>query len=114
MAATGRWAEARAEFEALRETSPERIEYMGGLGVTAVGEGDLDRARLVNEQLAAIDRPYLFGETKRWQARIAAMLGQRDEAVRLLRRAFGEGLRYGMWIHDDETLESLRGYGPFE
>ena len=114
LAATGRWAEARAEFEALLEATPEDIDLLGGLGVTAAGEGNLERARLIGEQLAAIDRLYLHGRTKRWQARIAAMLGERDEAVRLLRSAFREGQRYGLWLHQDIYLESLRGYGPFE
>ncbi len=65
-------------------------------------------------ELAAINRPYLHGRTKRWQARIAAMLGERDEAVRLLRSAFREGRRFGIWLHQDMYLESLRGYDPYE
>jgi len=112
--AAGRWDEARSEFEALLEASPDNIDYLGGVGVIAAGEGDPDRARNVSDQLAAIDRPYLFGINTLWQAGIAAMLGERDEAVRLLRRAFDERVYHGLWTHRDIYLESLRGYEPFE
>ena len=112
--AAGRWDEARSEFEVLLETSPDNIEYLGGLGVIAAGDGAPDRARNFSNRLAAIDRPYLFGAHTLWQARIAAMLGERDEAVRLLRRAFDERVSHGLWTHRDIYFESLRGYEPFE
>jgi len=41
-------------------------------------------------------------------------MGERDEAVELLRRAFAQGLAYGLWIHVDPDLEPLRGYPPYE
>ncbi len=44
---------------------------------------------------------------------IAAVLGDRDEAVSLLQRAFAEGYRYGIAVHREIDFESLRGYPPF-
>ena len=46
--------------------------------------------------------------------RIAAVLGRRDEAMRLLRQAFTEGLGHGIWLHCDPDFGSLRGFGPFD
>lgn len=51
---------------------------------------------------------------ERGRARVAALLGDREAAVELLRRAFGEGLPYGIWIHLDRDLEPLSGYLPFQ
>ena len=39
---------------------------------------------------------------------------ERDEAVDLLRRAFAQGLAFGLWVHVDPDLEPLRGYPPYE
>ena len=59
-------------------------------------------------------RQYSFGVPSVWEARIAAVRGQRDSAVALLRKAFQEGREYDLWLHRDLELESLRGYPPFE
>jgi hypothetical protein len=40
--------------------------------------------------------------------------GERDTAVTLLRQAFAEGLDYGIWLHRDMDLESLRDYEPYQ
>lgn len=47
-------------------------------------------------QLAAMDRPYLFGSNTAWRARIAAVLEDRDQAVALLRQAYREGQSFGL------------------
>ncbi len=59
--------------------------------------------------LARLHVPYLRGSHTLWRARIAALLGNRDEAVQILRPAFREGVGHGLWIHIDADLESLRG-----
>jgi hypothetical protein len=76
--------------------------------------GDRDGASDVDERLAAIDRPYLYGQTTLWRARIAAVLGERERAVVLLRNAFAEGLRYGIWLHRDIHFESLSDHAAFQ
>jgi hypothetical protein len=56
---------------------------------------------------------------------IAALLGERAEAVRLLREGRNAGMDRGRWwegnqgiyteyIHSQMDLEPLRGYPPFE
>jgi hypothetical protein len=112
--AAGHWEEARVEFQVLLERSPENPDRLGPLGVIAVAEGDRERSSAISSQLAEMDRPYLFGRNTLWRARIAAMSGEREEAVRLLRQAFSEREYYGIWLHRDIYLESLRGYGPYE
>jgi hypothetical protein len=49
-----------------------------------------------------------------FMARLAALRGDREGAVALLRRAYDEGLLYRIVIHTDPDFESLRGYPPFE
>jgi hypothetical protein len=41
-------------------------------------------------------------------------LGEKDEAVRLLREAFAQGNAYGVWLHRDILLEPLHGFPAFE
>ncbi len=71
-------------------------------------------SRALSEKLRSLKRPYLHSEHTRWRAAIAAQLGDKDEAVDLLREAFAQGQPYGIWLHRDATLEPLRGYPPFE
>ncbi len=61
-----------------------------------------------------LDRPYLFGANTYWRARIAALLGERERAVSLLRDGFAQGRSYGAYLHAEYDLEPLRGYPPFE
>jgi len=87
---------------------------MGLRALLAARLGDRDRARELEQRLAAEPRAYSFGVPTVWQARLAAVLGQRDSAVALLRTAFAEGREYDLWLHRDLDLETLRGYPPFE
>jgi hypothetical protein len=47
------------------------------------------------------------------RARLAALAGDRERAVALVRRAFELGLRYRMFLHLDPDFESLREYPPY-
>lgn len=58
-----------------------------------------------------------------YTARIAALLGDRQQAVRLLGRAFSKGLVFypnflpaqdQIFWHVDPAFESLSGYEPYE
>jgi hypothetical protein len=44
---------------------------------------------------------------------MAAILGDRDKAVALLRLAFKSGIRGRMYIHYDPDFESIRDYPPY-
>ena len=107
----------------LAET-PEDLDYLGLAGVAAAREGDRHDALRISEQLAAVTRPYpLLGYPTLWRARIAALVGDPDQAVTLLRQAISEGLLpldvaqglgYAMWLHRDIDFEALRDYPPFQ
>ena len=106
--------QARLEFEALAEAAPENLSSLGHLGAVLAHLGNAAEARELSDSLRALDRPYLWGQHTLWRARIAALLGERDEAVRLLWQSVGEGTSFGMSMHADPDLEPLLGYPPFE
>jgi hypothetical protein len=45
---------------------------------------------------------------------IAAALGDRDEAVRLLQLGFDNGQNHSSLIHIDPSFDELRGYAPYD
>ena len=48
------------------------------------------------------------------RAQLAAVLGQRERAVELLRDAFARGLSMSTALHRQMDFESLRGFAPFD
>ncbi len=106
-----RWDEAGEVLRALPGDSG-RVDVLGYRGVIAAHHGDPAAARSSADALAALDP--MRGRATVWRARIAASIGERDEAVELLRRAFAQGLAFGLWVHVDPDLEPLRGYPPYE
>ena len=71
------------------------------------------RALAIGDSLQSLPRRWLPGSNSYWHAAILAALGQRDEAMLLLRNASHEGVSMASW-HYDEPLASLRDYPPFE
>jgi tetratricopeptide (TPR) repeat protein len=103
-----RWDEARALFDTL--SAPLRspryswneywsydLEALGYLGIDAARRGNNREAEQVIERLAGVDRPYLFGANRHWQARIAARLGQCERAVTFLEEGLRRGAAYWQW-----------------
>ncbi len=113
-----RWDEAEALFRELSAEFPTSVTYRGYLGVIAARHGDVEAANEIDEQLAAVDRPYLLGLNTYWRARIAAVLGDRESAVRLLREAIAAGSPYfrgsQFWLHSVIDFESLSDYPPYQ
>ena len=109
----GQWEEAGNIFETLAAAHPEDIDYQGFLGALAARRGDRARAMKISEELSKIDRPYLFGGHTYWSACIAALLGEKERAVALLRESYGQGRYFGVDLHRDIDLESLWDYPPF-
>jgi tetratricopeptide (TPR) repeat protein len=112
------WREARSVFAAIAEDDPQDLHALGYLGVLAARLGEQDEALRISQRLAAWEDPYVRGRHAYWRVSIAAALGDRDEAVRYLRAAFAEGLRFSTnttsYLHADMNLEPLRGYPPFD
>jgi tetratricopeptide (TPR) repeat protein len=105
--AASQWEEALALFGRLQEEHPDRIDYLGYLGVLAARQGRHDDARRISDRLRDLERPYLFGQHTLWRARIAALLRD-DAALGLLREAMSQGAGFGTWLHTDLDFEALR------
>ena len=87
------------------------------LGVASAKLGDRPEAVRISELIAVADLPPFRDRNylSIWRASIAAYLGDRDEAMRLLEQARAEG--WMMWNnhpHQEPFLKPLRGYPPFE
>jgi hypothetical protein len=80
----------------------------------AARRGDREGATRIFEELGKIERPYLFGNHLYWRACIAALLGEKERAVALLKEAFSQGLDYGVYLRQEIDLEPLWDYPPFK
>ncbi len=104
---------------ALRLPQPRQrlaLPARGWLGVVAARRGDLETARAVDAELAAIDDPYLYGKPACYRAAIAAWLGHRDRALELLREARAAGWGSFELLHDEERVlfEPLEGMAEYD
>jgi tetratricopeptide (TPR) repeat protein len=107
------WDEAQHVIENLLQEFPHNIDYLGQLGVLAARRGDRAEALKISEQVGRVDQPYSFGLPQWWQARIAAVLDERDRAVTLLQEARAQG-HVDDWHTPAIDFESLRNYPPFQ
>jgi serine/threonine protein kinase/tetratricopeptide (TPR) repeat protein len=107
-----RWSEAKATFTKLHNDVPESIDYLGFMGATAARTGDREGAAKISQQLEEDKKPYLFGNPTFWRARIAALLGAKEDAVNLLRQATQQGVGFSA-LHPCEDFESLADYPPY-
>ena len=110
---TGRDAEAEDVYRSLASRAPTNLTYAGALAVLAIRRGDRAAADRTARELGVLDRRFLFGAHRYWQAVIVAQLGQKDEAVALLRDAFAHGWNPDTG-HRDPLLRPLRGHQSFE
>jgi hypothetical protein len=67
----------------------------------------------ISEELAKIDRPYLFGNHTYWRACIASQLNDKERAVALLQESVSQGRDYGVDLHRDINLEPLWDFPLF-
>jgi tetratricopeptide (TPR) repeat protein len=113
--ASGRYGETRTVSERCLQHEPDNADCLGLWGSAAAALGDRSAAMAASERLIELEaQPYVFGGPTSRRAGIAAMLGDRDEAVRLLQLAYEEGASYGMGLHNAHAFDGLRGYPPFE
>jgi predicted Zn-dependent protease len=105
---------AKRYLDPLIANDPQDLRFRGYAAMCDVSQGDRAAAARADAWLASLTRPYLRGEHTLWRARIAAMLGERDQAVALLREAFNQGTWYSASLHADFGLAALRGYAPYE
>jgi tetratricopeptide (TPR) repeat protein len=110
----GDWDEADALLRRVAKGRPDtqRAWIYGQLGAIAVRSGDLAAAR---QFLASLDRIEIPTYGPAWEvslarARITALLGDADGAVRILRQGVGG---QGMDLHTDVDFEPLRQHSAF-
>jgi serine/threonine protein kinase/tetratricopeptide (TPR) repeat protein len=108
-----RWEEAQELYEALHKKAPDTIAYLGYLGCLAARRGDKQEALRISSLLENIDRPYIFGAHTFWRARIASLLGDKENAVRLIREALAQGRSYSA-LDPVMDFEPLQDYPPFQ
>jgi tetratricopeptide (TPR) repeat protein/TolB-like protein len=98
---------------ALPDTSNAAIGTRAYLAIAYARRGDATRARAISDSLASSVRKWDNGSTSYWRAGILAALGERGEAVRLLRTAHQQGQSLAAW-HLNPVLRALRGFPDFE
>jgi hypothetical protein len=102
-------------FDGLGSQFPDNVDYLGHRGVVAARLGERDLATQISGQLASMESPYVNGNHVLWRAKIAAVLGENEQAVSLLQESFRLGVPMGgITLHYDFDLASLRDYPPFE
>lgn len=110
----GRWSLADSLFrQLLRDDRDGIADHRAMLGAIAAHRGDTTEARrwlsVLQELTRSVNRPRedaIFG-----QARIAAVLGNTDEAVRLLREALGG---QGQDLHADADFAALAADSAYQ
>jgi hypothetical protein len=118
---------AQRLFAELAGRDSTDFNVQGHLGVIAARRGNRGEALRISAWLERRDATYLYGYNTLWQARIAALLGDRARAVELLRIAFSQGLKhvgtfrqdwpartFGPWVHRDLDFESIRNMPSFQ
>ena len=83
-------------------------------GTLAARTGDKEEALRISKQLEEAGKiPYIWGNHTYNRACIASVLGDKENAVRLLREAISQGYSYD-GLDTSLSLELLRDYGPFK
>ncbi len=110
-----RWSEAEGSTQPLsRPQLNSLVNWRGEAGVLAAKMGEPEEAERHLRWLEELELPYSFGGTTIWQAQIAAQLGEKEQAVEFLRRAFAEGYaNHTAHYFDFFHLDPLRDYPPF-
>jgi DNA-binding SARP family transcriptional activator/tetratricopeptide (TPR) repeat protein len=123
----GQLGEARSVFVALARSNGGRAHPVGFhhlhlqahldegyLAVIATREGNSTEAAHWCELLRSLETPFLFGAQWFWLAAVAALQDDPARAVRMLRRAFADGLPMELFLHTDPHLARLRGFAAFD
>ena len=108
------WDEARLLLERLVAELPDNLNYRGQLGVVAAGQGKREEAVRIRDEMEALNRPFLRGYNLRWAARVSAMLGEEERAVRLLADAHAGGVSHDWDPQEDVRFQSLLEYPSFQ
>jgi tetratricopeptide (TPR) repeat protein len=109
----GKWEKAKGVWESIAKDFSGDYELQFWLGILAARQGDREKAMQASTMLQNLKEPSQHGWNSYLQACIAAVLGEKEQAVEFLRESFREGNHFDLYIHRDIDLESLRDYPPF-
>ena len=110
----GRHREAYELTRVLLAAKPDRWQSQAMVGVTAARADDEAVAREISDRLAALDEPFTFGMPHHYRAAIAAQLGNRSEAIRLLRASVSKGFPRWDFLHVGTAFDPLRDDPEFQ
>lgn len=103
-----------AASRALKQLAPlDEIDAQELAGLVAARAGDTTTARGIVHQLEALQHPYLCGRNLLAAAGIRAALDPPRTVVATLRRAFAQGLPFGVELHALPVLRPLVGRTDF-
>jgi hypothetical protein len=104
----------RIRKELTRET-PDNLNYRSSYAFALVTcGGSRAEALQIADALAIVDQRFLRGAHQYHRARVLAVLGDREGAVRALEAAYAQGWAWeGSTMHRELAWESLRDYPPF-
>ena len=114
----GRLHEAQSHYEQLAAARPDHAPYLGVLGRIAARQGRHEEARRITELLEPQKRA-----ARRWdvskiahsQSAIAALLGDREAAVRFFHEWMHKDIGEPYILqHTDSDFDGLRRYRPFQ
>jgi serine/threonine protein kinase/tetratricopeptide (TPR) repeat protein len=108
-----KWEDARTLYNGLLKDDPENLDYLTYCGSLAARRGDREEALRISKQLEEMNNPYLFGKNTYSRACIASLLGEKEDAVRLLQEAISKGLYFDR-LYTELDLEPLRDFPPFK
>ena len=108
-----RWNDARTIFQSLHNEDSTSVEYLGELGVLSARLGRTSEADSIALRMVGNRRPWIFGQPRLWAARIAAVRGDREGAIALIRQGLREGYARLYQLHAEPDFESLRDFPAF-
>ena len=114
-----KWKDAEQVLRRVREGAPGNVQAIGYSGLLAARNGNVVMATEYADELEELGLAAYDVRARTWEyrARIAALLGNRVEAVSHLKRAFDEGLLYGpskhLWRQYRFDFEGLADYEPY-
>ena len=86
----------------------------GELGIVAARQRDLATVEVMDRWLTEVSTSHLGGLHTEYRAKMAAMLGRKADAMRLLQQATSEGVGFGTERHQAAEFHGLKGYAPFD
>ena len=106
---------ALSSLEAFIKENPDSYIARVELGMIYARQGKADKAVGVIEELESKIGPFNYGEAEYHQARIYALLGEKEKAIDLIGKAIARGFKYDLWVtfdHDPDIM-SLKDHPEY-